>query len=78
MREVFESAGFSTVTSGVVIQQIAPSYAAYAEKLSAGADSVLARLPRSEFEAGLEAVRAHAARVGEQAVCEPIDVFIFR
>ena len=78
VREVFESAGFSTVTSDVVIQKIAPHYAAYAEKLSAGADSVLARLPRSDFEAGIEAMRAHAARVGEQAVCEPIDVFVFR
>ena len=78
MREVFESAGFSTVTSEVVIQEIAPSYAAYAEKLSAGADSVLARLSRNDFEAGIEAMRDHAARVGEQAVCEPIDVFVFR
>ncbi len=78
MREVFESAGFSTVTSDVVVQQIAPNYAAYIEKLSAGADSVLARLSRSDFEAGIEAMRSHAARIGEQAVCEPINVFVFR
>jgi ubiquinone/menaquinone biosynthesis C-methylase UbiE len=78
MREVFESAGFSTAASDVVIQTIAPNYAAYAEKLSAGADSILARLPRSEFEAGIESVRARATRVGEQPVCEPIDVFVFR
>ena len=78
MREVFESAGFSTVASEVVVQQLAPDYAAYAEKLSAGADSVLARLSRSDFEAGIEAVRAHASRAGERAVCEPIDVFVFR
>lgn len=77
MREVFESAGFSTVTSDVVIQQIAPNYAAYAEKLSVGADSVLARLSRSDFEAGIEAIRSHATRTGEQAVCEPIDVYVF-
>jgi ubiquinone/menaquinone biosynthesis C-methylase UbiE len=78
MREVFESAGFSTVISDVVIQKIAPNYAAYTEKLSAGADSVLARLSRSDFETGIEAMRSHAARAGEQAVCEPIDVFVFR
>jgi ubiquinone/menaquinone biosynthesis C-methylase UbiE len=81
IREVFESAGFSTVSSDVIIQQIAPNYAAYAayiEKLSAGADSVLARLSRSDFEAGIEAMHAHAARIGEQEVCEPIDVFVFR
>lgn len=78
MREVFKSAGFSTITSNVVIQKIAPNYAAYIEKLSAGADSVLARLSRSDFEAGLEAMHSHAARIGEQAVCEPIDIFVFR
>jgi ubiquinone/menaquinone biosynthesis C-methylase UbiE len=78
IREVFESAGFRAVTSNVIIQQIAPNYAAYAEKLSAGADSVLARLSRSDFEAGIDAMRSHAARIGEQAVCEPIDVFVFR
>ena len=78
VREVFESAGFSMVSSDVVIQQVAADYAAYAEKLSAGADSVLARLSRSDFEAGIEAMRAHSASVVEQAVCEPIDVFVFR
>jgi ubiquinone/menaquinone biosynthesis C-methylase UbiE len=78
VREVFESAGFSTVASEVVNQKIAPDYVAYAEKLSAGADSVLARLTRSDFEAGIGVMRAHAARGGEQAVCEPIDVFVFR
>ncbi|HEV2915284.1 MAG TPA: class I SAM-dependent methyltransferase [Pyrinomonadaceae bacterium] len=75
--EVFESAGFSTVASDIIIQEIAPNYAAYAEKLSAGADSVLARLSRSDFEAGIKAMRSHAARVGERAVCEPIDIFVF-
>jgi ubiquinone/menaquinone biosynthesis C-methylase UbiE len=78
IREVFESAGFSTVASDIVVQEIAPDYAAYALKLLAGADSVLARLSQSEFEAGIEALRAHAARNKEQAVCEPIDVFVFR
>jgi ubiquinone/menaquinone biosynthesis C-methylase UbiE len=78
MREVFESAGFGTVASDVVTQVISPNYEAYAEKLSAGADSVLARLSRSDFEAGLAAIRSHAARIGSQPVCEPIDVLVFR
>ena len=78
MCEVFESAGFRTITSDVVTQEIAPNYGVYAEKLSAGADSVLARLSRSDFEAGLEAIRAHAARTGCQPVFEPIDVLTFR
>jgi len=76
--EVFEAAGFRMVTSEVVIQEIAPSYAAYAEKLAAGADSVLAKLSSSEFEAGMKALRAHAAHSDGEAVSEPIDVFVFQ
>lgn len=78
MREVFESAGFSTVGADIVIQTIAPDSAAYAEKLSAGADSVLARLSHSDFEAGIQAIRDHAASAGDKPVTEPIDVLIFR
>lgn len=78
IREVFESAGFRTITGDVVTQEIAPNYGAYAEKLSAGADSVLARLSRSDYEVGMSALRLHAARIDNQAVFEPIDVFVFR
>jgi len=78
IREVFESAGFSTVRFDVVTQKIAPDYATYAEKLSAGADSVLAQLSPSDFRAGMDALRAHAARVRDTSVSEPIDVFVFR
>lgn len=78
VHEVFEAAGFRTAISEVITQEIAPSYAVYAEKLAAGADSVLASLSQSEFEAGMEALRSHAALVDRQAVFEPIDVFVFR
>ncbi len=78
IRRVFETAGFCTVGIDVVTQEIAPNYGTYAEKLSAGADSVLARLSRSDFEAGMDALRLHAARIDSQAVFEPIDVFVFR
>ncbi len=78
VREIFEAAGFRTVAIEVVTQQIAPSLECYAEKLSAGADSFLARLSRKDFEAGMEALRSHAAQVDSQEVFEPIDVFVFR
>lgn len=78
VREVFEAAGFRTVAAEVIAQEISPSYAAYVEKLSAGADSILARLSSGDFAAGIEALRAHAAHVEAQAVFEPIDVFVFR
>jgi len=77
VREVFEAAGFQMVTSELVTQKIAPSYAAYAEKLAAGADSVLAKLSRRDFDAGMKALRAHAAHSNGEAVFEPIDVFVF-
>ena len=76
--EVFEAAGFSTVSVDVVTQTIAPDYAAYVEKLAAGADSVLAQLSPSDFQAGIDAARTHAVRVRDTPVCEPIDVFVFR
>lgn len=74
-REVFEAAGFTTVSSDILVQQIAPNYATYAEKLAAGADSVLAQLSPADFRAGIDALRAHGS---DKPVCEPIDVFVFR
>jgi ubiquinone/menaquinone biosynthesis C-methylase UbiE len=76
--EVFESAGFSTIDTDLITQQIAPDYFAYAEKIAAGADSVLARLSPSDFQAGMEALQAYATVVGDKPVTEPIDVFVFR
>ncbi|MDX6613655.1 MAG: hypothetical protein QOD75_2841 [Blastocatellia bacterium] len=78
IREVFETAGFCAVGTDVITQEIAPNHLAYAEKLSAGADSVLARLSQNDFEAGMEALRRYADRTPGQAVFEPIDVFVFR
>ena len=77
VREVFESAGFRTAAADVVEQQIAPDLDAYAEKLEAGADSVLARLSQSELDAGLNALRLHS-RTNRRRVVEPIDIFVFR
>ncbi len=78
VREVFEAAGFQLLALDLVTQEIAPSYAAYAEKLEAGADSVLASLSSHDFEAGMTALRAHAAHSDAKAVFEPIDLFVFQ
>jgi ubiquinone/menaquinone biosynthesis C-methylase UbiE len=77
MRKVFESVGFRVASVDVVNQGIALNYGAYAEKLSAGADSVLARLSPDDFDAGMEVLRMHAAQGDSQPVVEPIDVFVF-
>lgn len=78
IRDVFEGAGFQLVAQDLVTQVIAPDWATYADKLGTGADSVLARLDREDFNRGVEAVRQHAAGGAIQAVTEPIDVFVFR
>ena len=78
VRDVFESTGFGMVSWDVIIQTIAPDYMTYVEKVASGADSVLARLSPADFNAGLDAMRDYATHAGDQPVCEPIDVFVFR
>lgn len=73
----FEAAGFLTIATDVVVQQIAPTYEAYADKLEAGGDSILASLDPGVLESGLEAIRRRAARVDPMPVTEPIDTFCF-
>jgi ubiquinone/menaquinone biosynthesis C-methylase UbiE len=74
----FASAGFAVVFTGTVVQRLASTYQEYAEKLAAGADSVLASLEPGELESGIEAIRRHAARVDPAPVTEPIDILVFR
>ena len=73
----FATADLHVVASEIVTQTIAPDWIAYAEKLAAGGDSVLARLSQQDFEAGLAAVRRHAVQEGRGPVTEPIDFFVF-
>jgi ubiquinone/menaquinone biosynthesis C-methylase UbiE len=77
LRDTFESAGLRAARAGILVQQVAATYTAYADRVAAGGDSVLAQLDPLEFEAGLKALRAHAARVDPVAVTEPIDFFVF-
>jgi hypothetical protein len=73
----FEAAGFSSVASDILVQQIAPTHAAYADKLAAGGDSILASLNAQDLKNGLNALRDHAVLVDPKPVTEPIDVFVF-
>ena len=74
----FESAGFETMAVEVIVQQIAQSIQAYADKLVAGSDSILASLGARDVADGIAALRQHAALVDPRPVTEPIDVFVFR
>ncbi len=61
----------------IIRQTIAPDWAVYAEKLAAGADSVLAKLSQQDLDDGLAAVRRHTATEdGRRPVVEPIDLFV--
>jgi ubiquinone/menaquinone biosynthesis C-methylase UbiE len=78
VRDTFEAAGFRTLAIDVIRQEVAPSFDAYAAKIATRADSVIASLEPADFDAGMAALRAHAARTPGVAVLEPIDVFVFR
>jgi ubiquinone/menaquinone biosynthesis C-methylase UbiE len=74
----FVSAGFREAAAGQLLQEIAPSFAVYADQVAARADSVLAQLSAADLEAGVAEIRAHAARVDPTPVAEVIDWFAFR
>ncbi len=76
IRATAERAGFRIAVCTVTTQTTADTYAEYADKLAAGGDSVLATLPRRDFDAGIQALRVHARIVDPCPVQESIDVFV--
>src|SRR5262249_32124628 len=76
-REVFEAAAFETLSYEIVTQEIAPDLSAYADKLAAKGDSIIASLNDDDFEAGMQAVRHAAALAVPRPITEPIDFFVF-
>lgn len=77
VRAAFEHAGFQMISAEIITQVVASSWLAYADKLSAGGDSVLARLSRQELEKGLAAMRSFNSE-RDQMVTERIDFFVFK
>jgi len=75
--EPFIAEGFRLAASELIVQTIAPSWSAYADKLAAGGDSVLAKLTPQEFETGLAALRRYEVEASDQAIVEPIDLLSF-
>ena len=76
IQAAFTAAGLHPVASKIVTQTIAPDWMAYADKLAAGGDSVLARLSPEEFDAGLAAVLRHAEGKSRAPVVEQIDFLV--
>ena len=79
VRSTFEEAGFRTISHEIVVQQNSADWAGFAEKISARADSFLARIPDDEFVAGIAALRdfARSADPGRPVV-EDVDFFVFQ
>ena len=79
IKAVFAAAGFETAAHRIVVHQMAPSWEALVEKLSHRADSFLAGLSDADFQSGLSALRAHAARADPgESVTANINLFVFR
>jgi hypothetical protein len=59
---LFEDAGLRLEAYELVRHPIAANWQELADKLLLRADSFLVRLPDAEFDAGIAALRSHAAR----------------
>jgi ubiquinone/menaquinone biosynthesis C-methylase UbiE len=75
---LFEAAGFNTRAHDLITQRVAAHWQEFSDKIALRADSVLARIPDSDFEVGMEKLRTYAAtRPSQQPVTEVIDFFVF-
>jgi ubiquinone/menaquinone biosynthesis C-methylase UbiE len=78
VREVFEGGGFTLVVHTIVRQVVATNGSDFAHKSGLRADSFLARISDADFEAGMAALRHHAARADpSEAVVEDMDWYVF-
>ena len=78
VRSNLATAGFSPTYHEIVTEIVAPDWPSFVRKSALRADSFLARLPYSEFDQGMAALRAHRANINPAAaVTEEIDWFVF-
>lgn len=75
---IFRDAGFELGRHELVRHEVASNWRSYAQKIAAGADSILAQLSEDEFREGMRLLNAHAASAGEVPVVEVVDLFAFR
>jgi len=75
----FEAAGFETETCRLVRRVMAPNWRAYAEKIAYfRANSLLAQLPKDDFDCGIAKLRNHAKGADPtEEVSLDIDFFVF-
>ena len=75
---IFRDAGFELARHELVRHEVASNWRIYADKIAAGADSILAQLSEDEFREGIHLLRQHAASAGNALVIEVVDLFAFR
>ena len=77
--DLFATVGLARAAQATVAHRLAPNWRTFADKIALRADSFVARLAEAEFEAGLAALRRHAATVAsDMAVEVNLDLFVFR
>jgi len=75
---IFLTAGFRPAAHDIVRQVVARNWWSFVHQSSLRADSFLARLPDTSFNAGMASLRAHAAEIDpSDVVTEEIDWFVF-
>jgi SAM-dependent methyltransferase len=75
---IFHDAGFELARHELVRHEVAANWRVYADKIAAGADSILAQLSEREFLQGMRLLNQHAANADEVPVDEVVDLFAFR
>jgi len=78
IESIFHDAGFELASHELVRNEVAANWRIYADKIAAGADSILAQLSEREFREGLRLLKQHAATAGDAPVIEIVDLFAFR
>jgi ubiquinone/menaquinone biosynthesis C-methylase UbiE len=76
--QVFEAVGFTQSVHEIVTHVAAQNWSTFVYKSGLRADSFLARISDESFEAGMLALREHAARIpANEAVVEELDWYVF-
>lgn len=77
IEEIFRDAGFELMRHEMIHHEVATNWRGYADKIAAGADSILAQLSDQEFGEGMQLLRHHA-ETAAGPVTEVVDLFAFR
>jgi ubiquinone/menaquinone biosynthesis C-methylase UbiE len=76
--DVFEAAGFAQSVHTIVTQVVAGDWSTFVRNSGLRADSFLSRISDGDFEAGMAALRQHAACAHpHEAVVEELDWYVF-